>query len=61
MAEGLVPVMSIDEVADHLGLHRKTVEKMIRRGDLVPTRVGRRVMVRADELQGYIDAHTEPV
>ena len=61
VAEGLVPLLSIDEVAGHLGLHRKTVELMIRRGDLVPTRVGRRVMVRVDELQEFIDNHTEPV
>ena len=61
MADGLIPVLSIDEVAGHLGLHRKTVELMIRRGELRSTRVGRRVLVRVDELQEFIDAHTEPV
>ena len=59
MGNGVVPVLSIDEVAEHLGLHRKTIEKMIRLGDLTPTRVGRRVMVRVDELQQFIDRHTE--
>ena len=61
MADGLISVLSIDEVAGHLGLHRKTVELMIRRGELRSTRVGRRVLVRVDELQEFIDAHTEPV
>ena len=59
MRDGVVPVLSVDEVAEHLGLHRKTVEKMIRRGDLTVTRVGRRILIRQDELQQFIDRHTD--
>ena len=56
---GVVPVFSVDEVAEHLGLHEKTVRKMIQRGDFRATRVGRRVLIRQDELQQFIDRHTD--
>ena len=61
MRDGVIPVLSVDEVAEHLGLHEKTVRKMIQRGDLTATRVGRRVLIRQDELQQFIDRHTEHV
>lgn len=50
---------SVEETAQLLNLHWQTVRKLIRNGDLVPTRIGDRVMVRDDELERFIDAHTQ--
>lgn len=49
---------TIAEIATLLDLHRKTVELMIRRGDLGHVRIGRRVYVRDDQFAEFIDAHT---
>jgi excisionase family DNA binding protein len=53
-----VKLYSIEEVAAHLKVHPKTVEIRIRRGELGSMSIGRRVMIRADQLQAFIDAHT---
>jgi excisionase family DNA binding protein len=56
-----VELYSITETASHLGLHPKTVERMIRRGDLNAVRVGdkKAIRIRADELQAFIDARSD--
>ena len=58
-----VELLSIAETAEHLGLHPKTVERMIRRGELPAIRIGDRkgIRVRADDLQEFIDAHADGV
>ena len=53
-----VTLYSIEDVAARLDVHRKTVETRIRRGELGSVSIGRRVMIRADQLQAFIDAHT---
>ena len=57
-----VELFTIRETAERLGLHPKTVERMIRRGDLPSMRIGDRkgIRVRADDLQAFIDARTIP-
>jgi len=56
--ESPIKMLSIDDVAAHLGLHRKTIEDLIHRGELGSVTVGRRYWVRADQLQEFIDRHT---
>lgn len=53
-----IPILSIDAVAEHMGVHRKTVERWIHRGEMGHVPAGRRRLVRADQLQAFIDAHT---
>lgn len=58
-ATGTTPVLhTIDDVAKWIGIHRKTVEKLIRTGELGYVKVGSRKVVRDDQLAAYIDAHT---
>jgi excisionase family DNA binding protein len=49
---------SIDQVAQLLNIHEQTVRKYVRDGELVATRLGDRVLVRDDEVERFIDAHT---
>lgn len=56
-AEGsLRVVLSLDEVADRLGLHRTTVAGAIRRGELPGLRVGRRWLVPVDAFDRLLEA-----
>jgi excisionase family DNA binding protein len=62
MADASAPdyVLSLAEVAERLGWKTpKTVERMILRGELGCVTYGRRKFVRPDQLQAWIDAHTE--
>lgn len=40
------------------GVHVNTVRKLIRRGDLVATRIGSRIMVAESELDDFIERQT---
>jgi excisionase family DNA binding protein len=51
-------LLSVAQVAEHLGIHEQTVRKLIRAGDLVATPIGRRVLVHPRELDDFIDRHT---
>ena len=55
---GSVQLHDITTVAERLGLHPKTVSLLIRRGELGHVRIGRRVMVRDDQLVEFIQART---
>jgi excisionase family DNA binding protein len=48
---------SIDEVASALGVHPATVRLEIARGKLKATRLARRVLIRASELERYLTAN----
>ena len=55
----MTPVLhSIDQVAALIGMHRKTVEKLIHSGELGHVRVGRRYVIRDDQLAAFVEAHT---
>lgn len=60
-AYGVTPhkCMSVNEVAEVLGVAAKTVRAIIDRGELASTSVGDRVMVRQDKLAEYIEKNTE--
>jgi excisionase family DNA binding protein len=49
---------STEQVAQLLGIHWQTVRKLIRDGELQATRIGDRVLVRDEEVDRFIDAHT---
>lgn len=45
---------SVDEAAAALGLHPKTVRDLIAQGELPASRIGRRVLVRASDLDAML-------
>jgi excisionase family DNA binding protein len=53
-----VKLFNIRVIAERLDLHPKSVELLIRRGELGSVKIGTRVLVRADQLQAFIDAHS---
>ncbi|MFG0293508.1 MAG: helix-turn-helix domain-containing protein [Phycisphaerales bacterium JB050] len=52
-------LLSQDQAAALLGVHRNTIANLRRRGELPATRIGRRVFWRRDVLAEYIDRQTE--
>jgi excisionase family DNA binding protein len=48
------PLMSVDDVAEVLGISVRGVFRLLRRGDLVAVKVGNRTRVEPDELRTYI-------
>lgn len=56
----LPELMTTEEVAVPLRMAPKTVERLIRKGELTPTRFGRKVFVRRDVLAAYIERMTKP-
>lgn len=50
---------TIKQAAEVLCLHPKYVERLIRGGELGSVRIGRRVMVRPDQIARFIDDRTE--
>ena len=56
----LPPMLTAEEVAAHLRTSRKAVYDMVQRGQLPSvTRVGRRLLFRADALLKWIDGRTK--
>lgn len=51
-------LLSLKETAKHLGVHETTVRGYIQSGKLGSVPMGRRRMVREDQLAAFIDAHT---
>lgn len=49
---------TIKGAADRLGIHWQTVRGLIDKGELRPTRIGRRKLVSAVELTRFIEKHT---
>lgn len=51
-------LLSLKDAARHLGVHETTVRGYIQSGQLGSVPIGRRRMVREDQLAAFIDAHT---
>jgi excisionase family DNA binding protein len=47
-------VLSLSEVASSLGLSPKSIERMIKRGELKSKRVGRRVLIPKSEVETWL-------
>jgi excisionase family DNA binding protein len=54
-ADELSPLLSMNEMAHLLGISRKTLYALIRRGDLVPIRVGERLRFEPAEVRSYLE------
>jgi excisionase family DNA binding protein len=54
-----LPLVGIDAVALQLGVSRDTVYRLIRRGELIPYRVGHRLRFKPEELAEYLEQHRE--
>ncbi len=50
----LLELLTIAEVAEVLRVCSRTVHRLIERGDLRPSRVGRRVRITSDEVESFI-------
>ena len=50
--------LAIPQVAAVLNVSPEFVRLEIRRENLRPTRLGSRIVIRRDEIQRYLDAHT---
>jgi len=48
-------LLSINQAAELLGVSRRTVYRLARRGDLVPSRVGERLRFRTNEIDEYLE------
>jgi excisionase family DNA binding protein len=55
----LSPLLSINEVAELLGISRPTVYALIRRGELVPIRVGERARFAPADVAAYLERNRE--
>jgi excisionase family DNA binding protein len=53
-------LVSIAQVAEKLGLCRRTVERLAARGDLAMVRIGRRRLVEEQEIARFIEALKRP-
>ena len=53
---GLDRLRTIAELADEWGVHRNTIHRLVRRGDLHAVRVGRRLRFRTDDVDAYLEA-----
>jgi excisionase family DNA binding protein len=58
-ADVLSPLLSINEVATLLGISRKTLYALIRRGELVPIRVGERARFEPADVRLYLERNRE--
>ena len=58
-ADALSPLLSVNAVAKVLGISRPTVYALIRRGDLVPIRVGERLRFEPADVRAYLELHRE--
>lgn len=56
--DALVPLLSVDAVADVLSVSPDTVKRMVRRGELPVVRVGRLLRVQRSEVAAYIEMHS---
>jgi excisionase family DNA binding protein len=59
LADSLSPLLSINQVARLLGISRKTLYALIRRGDLLPIRVGERLRFDQADIRAYLERQRE--
>jgi len=52
----LEPLMTVDEVAEYLGLHPQTVYAKSRSGEIPSLKIGSRLRFRRSDVREYVDA-----
>ena len=55
----LPPLLSVEEVAEYLGLGTTTVREMVRLGELPAYKIRRRVRISAEDVRRLLDASRE--
>jgi excisionase family DNA binding protein len=50
-------MLSVDAVAERLGLSSKTVRRIIESGELTIHRIGRRVLIAEGDLDAFVNRH----
>ena len=53
-------LIGINHLAQRLGLSRRTVHRILARGELPSIRIGRRRLVRLSELRRWLSSYEEP-
>lgn len=56
---GIPQLFTVDEAAAYLRVHPSTVVRSIRSNQLGCVRIGRRMLIRADQLKVYVDRQTK--
>ena len=51
-------LLTVDAVARYLSCSRRTVERLIERGELEPLRVGRRRRLRIEDVDAYVEGRS---
>lgn len=51
------PLLTVGEVASRWRVHRKTVIRMLDRGDVEGLRIGGQIRVRPESVEAYEEAH----
>lgn len=54
------PYLSLEEVAEHLGVTYQLIYKLVRSGELPAARLGRIYRVAAKDLEAYLEKAKEP-
>lgn len=50
-------MLTVDEVAERLGISRATVYRLLERGDVRAYKIGKSLRFKEDELEAFVDAH----
>ena len=53
-------LIGITQLAERLGLSRRTIHRVLARGELPSIRIGRRRLVRLSELRRWLSGYEEP-
>lgn len=53
------PLLSVADVADHVGKHPKTVHRWIKSGRLRASRAGGQWLVHPDDLERFLDPESD--
>jgi excisionase family DNA binding protein len=48
-------LLTLDDVAEHLQVSRRTVERLIAAGELAATRIGAATRVHPDDLRAFVE------
>ena len=57
----LEPLLTVTAVCGLLGISKQTVYRLIRAGELRPTRVGDRLRFEPDDVRAFVERHREAV
>jgi excisionase family DNA binding protein len=56
----ITAAFSVAQVSERLGISERKIRQLIAAKDIQALRIGKRVLIRADILQRFVDLNTEP-